>query len=145
MYGYKNAISLLFFLLAALCEGEHCRAGKTNMGNQTTHARCLPGWVPSMHNMLVKTKCGHYNTDFSISTWQPVPRLLGLNVLARYSHGQQKNRMPHGTRFSKTNYLKTDLLKQIKKYLQPDCVRNILFVSIAKLLHLNKLRPLQNS
>ena len=29
--------------------------------------------------------------------------------------GEQKNRMSHDVRFSKTNYLKTNLLKQIKK------------------------------
>ena len=52
---------------------------------------------------------------------------------------KKKNRMSSRHPIKKTNYLKTDLLKQIKKYLQPDCVRNILFVSIAKLLHLNKL------
>ena len=28
----------------------------------------------------------------------------------------KKNRMSHDNRFSKTNYLKTNLLKQIKKY-----------------------------
>ena len=30
-------------------------------------------------------------------------------------HYNKKNRVPHGIRFSKTNYLKTNLLKQIKK------------------------------
>ncbi len=40
-------------------------------------------------------------------------RLPLLDFLA--TNVAQKNRLPHDTRFSKTNYLKTNLLKQIKK------------------------------
>ncbi len=47
--------------------------------------------------------------------------MLGIFLVAlirkilSFDRRQQKNRMSHDNRFSKTNYLKTNLLKQIKK------------------------------
>ena len=44
---------------------------------------------------------------------------------------KQKNRVPHGIRFSKTNYLKTNLLKQIKKIF---ATFSVILYTMAKLI-----------
>ena len=49
----------------------------------------------------------------------------------KHSKIQQKNRVPHGIRFSKTNYLKTNLLKQIKKIF---ATISVILYTMAKLI-----------
>ena len=46
-------------------------------------------------------------------------------------YNNKKNRVPHGIRFSKTNYLKTNLLKQIKKIF---ATFSVILYTMAKLI-----------
>ena len=46
-------------------------------------------------------------------------------------YNNKKNRVPHGIRLSKTNYLKTNLLKQIKKIF---ATFSVILYTMAKLI-----------
>jgi len=59
--------------------------------------------------------------------------LQNYTIKLRKQNKNKKNRMSHDNRFPKTNYLKTNLLKQIKKISLPSLRMILSFIYDAKL------------